>query len=316
MGLSRLRWVSFVGFAMVLAAPAWANYSWGAFTLFRPGVQLALVLLTLASETLVFRWLARVPWLTSALAVTGANLLSGLAGLVFMEPNYLEVPLLAIAFAVSCFLEAIVLIPVAESHRWRPLDGPSSHPWAALIVANLVSVLLCAGYVEVAFHGNRMPLIVRGRPLDMRSFAHEIESAAQHPDHSLRLAVESRSGPAHVFRQCASTAAVTVDIAPAWAPWAQLRTGPRYGIGEVPELLDPPGSGGRPLIWTGAPWVDGRRGVVFTDGNFRVMSEREFRQLHAVPRPLPQWLVQALQQRPPPGRSEPRPHSRSLHPRS
>ena len=294
----RYAWIGVL--ALLATSPAWANYSWGAFTLFRPGVQLGIVLLTLVSETVVFAWLAAVPWLTSAIAVAGANLLSGLMGMVFLEPNLVRPQLLIAAVPISCLLEAIVLVPTAEAHRkrayglWPPPHAPASHPWFAVLVANVVSFALALGYVAVLFHGHQMPLVVHGREPHMRSHAHVIATIAQRDDRGLRLAMADGKGPVYIFRDCARTEAVTVDIAPAWAPWAQLRTVRRYEVGEVPDVLDPPESGGRPMIWTGAPWVNGRRAVIFTDGSFRIMSEREFRKLGAVARPLPGWLVAAM----------------------
>ena len=290
--------------ALLASSPAWANYSWGAFTIFRPGVQLGIVLLTLISETVVFAWLARVPWLTSAVAVVGANLLSGAVGMVLLEPNYLNLPLLAIAFVVSCLFEAIVLIPVAEGHRWRWSDGRCGYPWGALFAANLVSLLLSVGYVQVLYRGHSMPLVVQSGEPRVRSYAHEIELVAKRPDRSLRVVLLAGKGPAYALRACYRRGRPSVvDVAPAWAPWAQLRTLPLYEIGAVPEVLDAPGSGGRPFIWTGGPWVNGRRAVIFTDGSFQVMSERQFRKLGAVPQPPPDWFVQALAR--PPTQSPP-----------
>ena len=55
---------------------------------------------------------------------------------------------------------------------------------------------------------------------------------------------------------------------------------------------------GKPMIWTGGPYLRGQRGVVFTDGSYQSMSEREFRELNAVAQPLPQWLTDALDKLP------------------
>ena len=79
-----------------------------------------------------------------------------------------------------------------------------------------------------------------------------------------------------------STHPVPLDVAPAWLPWAQMRMVREYESA-LPKRLDAEGQG-RPMVWTGGPYLGGRRGVIFTDGRFELMGEREFRSLGAMPR--------------------------------
>lgn len=273
MKLKACYWVPTV--ALLAAAPAWANYSWGQIGQFRPGIQLGIAVLVLVTEVLVIKPLVRMSWGVTTAAVVGANLLSAILGFFFVyDINFTHVGELVAAAIPTTVIEFMVVASVAEKHSGRPRYR--AH-WAfvAVFAANLLSALVTFGYLYANYRGHEQPLsrVERAR---MGSAAHQIAEACRsgHEAGTLELLprlISMRKLPA------------PIDLAPSWLPWARMRLTPRYESA-IPKRLDPPGKG-RPMVWTGAPYLAGERGVIFTDGRFEMMSERAFRQLGAVPSP-------------------------------
>lgn len=271
-----------VALAATLAVPVWANYSWGQMGQFRPGIQLGIVMLVLLAEVLVVRGITRMTWGVTAAAVAGGNLLSWGVGTVLVLGVNSADPLALLGFAFpSTLLEAMI---VGEVARRRSSLERHRAEWAvaAVLVANLFSAMVTYSYVWANYRGNSQPLS-RIEASRMSSVAHTIRQGVQGGDTDLRAACERNGMAAALLGRAGSNAAnVLRDVAPAWLPWAQMRMVREYESA-LPKCLDAEGQG-RPMVWTGAPYFAGKRGVIFTDGRFELLGEREFSRLGAVPR--------------------------------
>jgi hypothetical protein len=298
--------------ALLATSPAWANASWGHFSGLRPGIQVGVVVLTLGVETLVFVLATGLPWLRTAYAVILANVLSGIIGLVFLEAFFHPV-FVPFMVGLTCLIEAPILVGGANRYLRRtrglfPRPGERRRrPWLGLIAANVLSATLAMAYVFtlVPTQDLRGPRGARGADV-LAAVAKDLPQVAHREDRSLRSALAEGTLPPYPLRRLVSRWEAVFDVAPKWAPWSQLRRLPAYEVGEVPEILDIAGTG-RPLAWTGGPYLHGRRGIIFADGSYRTMSEREFRTLNAIPQPPPPWLTELLKETPSPPRSSPTP---------
>ncbi|MEN6301258.1 MAG: hypothetical protein ABFD96_00955 [Armatimonadia bacterium] len=272
-------WVTLL--ALAASAPVWANYSWGQMGQFRPGIQLGIVVLVLLVEMLLIRPMTRMTWRATAAAVAGANALSGLFGLLFiLGMVHFTRPAELMVLAIPSALIEFIVVGLA-AREWSPRPGQRVE-WAfiGVLVANLLSAMVTFGYVQANYHGRPQPFL-RGREgIEMEIVARQV-AEAQAEGAELRTLCERGSISAFFLKRVVeSTHPVPLDVAPAWLPWAQMRMVRKYESA-LPKRLDPEGQG-RPMVWTGAPYFAGKRGVVFTDGRFELMGERAFRKLRAV----------------------------------
>ena len=292
--------------AALLTSPAWANYSWGQMGMFRPGIQLALVLLALITEIVVIRLITGMSWGWSAIATATANAVSGFLGMVLTagQANLTEPAQLFVLIIPSLIIEAPIIVSFAASHS--PRLQPRHWAFIAAIPANVLSAGLCFGYLWLNYRGEEQPIAWdEGANMRLRG-SMPGGSVLGNPDEGLR--------PNHIFRRLSvSQNEISLDVAPPWLPWAQFRPMRRYESGHIPKALAPEGQGA-PMVWTGGRYLQGRRGVLFSDGSLKYLTESEFRTLNAVPQPFPQWLVEHLKKPPPtlsrPG-GKPRPSPRA-----
>lgn len=296
--------------AALLTSTAWANYSWGQMGMFRPGIQLALVLLALITEIVVIRLITGMSWGWSAIATATANAVSGFLGLVLTagQAKLTEPAQLFVLIIPSLIIEAPIIISFAASHS--PRLQPRHWAFIAAIPANVLSAGMCFGYLWLNYRGEEQPIIGR------EGWAMYISASTLRERYEGSIIGDAQLGfrPSHIFRRLSeSQDEVSVDVAPPWLPWAQFRPVRRYESGHIPKTLAPEGQGA-PMVWTGGRYLQGRRGVLFSDGSLKYLTESEFRTLNAVPQPFPQWLVEHLKKPPPtlsrPG-GKPRPSPRA-----
>lgn len=271
------------GLALLTAAPAWANYSWGQMGQFRPGIQLGIVVLVLVTEVLVIKPLLRMNWPISALAVVLANAASALVGSILLggQPGFADLRLLLVFAIPSTVIEFAIVGQFAAGHSSLDDYRHRGHwTFIAVLAANLLSALVSFGYIHANYRGHAQPLprVERGR---MRSAAHQIAEAYGSGREAGTLELVPRL--VHLTKPSGPIDVAPIDVAPPWLPWAVMRPALRYESA-LPRRLDPPGNG-RPMVWTGAPYLNGLRGVIFTDGRYEEMSEGDFRKLGAVPAP-------------------------------
>ncbi|MCE5240626.1 hypothetical protein LLH23_19370 [bacterium] len=287
----------FVAALVFFSTPVWANYSWGQMGQFRPGIQAAIVVLVLAVEWLVIWLMTRMSWLAALITTVGANALSGLIGYAVVGAMQLTDPQQLFVLVIpSVIIETSVVLPCARSSSERP--SHRAH-WAfiAVIVANVLSAAVSFGFLQLNYGSEPQPIFGREGWM-LAGGAYFLRSTAPKHGGSIRSAVTDTSSTPMMFRAAVgSRGKALLDVAPPWLPWSRRAWVAPYQVGGVPDRLAPDGQG-QPMLWTGGPYLQGRRGVVFTDGSFRLMSEREFCKLGAVPHPPPDWLVQAVERSP------------------
>lgn len=279
--------------AVLLTSPAWANYGWGQMGMFRPGIQLSIVLLALITEITIIRLITRMSWGWAAIATVTANAVSGLLGSVFVGQARLTEPELFVLIIPSLIIEAPIIISFAASQS--PRLQPRHWAFIAAIPANVLSAGVCFGYLWLNYRGEEQPIIGR------EGWAMHLAASTLRERYWGSIIGDPEEGlrPRHIFRRLGDAQdEVSLDVAPPWLPWAQFRPARLYESGHIPRTLAPKGQGA-PMVWTGGPYLQGRRGVLFSDGEVEFMTEREFRKLDAMPQPLPQWLVEHIKKPPP-----------------
>lgn len=281
--------------ALLAAAPAWANYSWGQMGQFRPGIQFGIVVLVLLTEVLVIRPMTRMSWSVTIAAVVSANAISGFAGyfLLGFVPLTDLMPLLALAIP-STIIEFLIVGAVAR--QWSARKAQRGE-WAfiGVLVANVLSALVTFGYLYANYGGREQPILWRSGTCMMLT-AKDLRQGTPRYDQDLVGWSRTNGIGAMFLRSVVKTGTPeSLDVAPPWLPWAVMRPAPLYQSA-LQQRLDPPGQG-RPMVWTGAPYFAGRRGVIFTDGRYELMPESSFRQLNARPAP-PQITIPPLRTNP------------------
>jgi hypothetical protein len=278
--------------ALLAAAPAWANFSWGQLGQFRPGIQLSIVLLVLLAEIAVIKPMMQMSWAVTAAAVTGANLVTGVMGSYLIHSiKFTHLDQLAILVIPSTIIEFLIINNIAR--QWSPRQGQRGE-WAfiGVLAANLLSALVTYGYVYVNYGSEDHPLAVREGTY--MSYVGDVLSRNR-LEGDLEVPVAMRETPmvAHLARMATRSGAQRpFDVASRWLPWAVMRPAQQFESA-IAERLDTP-ERARAMIWTGAPYFAAKRGVIFSDGSYRLVSEREFRQLNAVPAPPPESVRRAL----------------------
>ena len=282
MKLKACYWVP--ALALLTAAPAWANYSWGKIMVFRPGIQLGIVVLVLLTETLVVRVVVQMPWKTTALAVIAANAVSGGLGYVFLFGDvHFTNPISLLYMAIpSTVIEFLVVNAIVRNASARP-SHCAEWTFIGVLAANLLSALVTFGYLYANYGGRQQP-ILWSDGVRMRCLGSNFRLGSQGYEAELQaLCVHNEYVAASLRRVLEHAQPEPFDVAPPWLPWAQMRLAPRYESA-LPQRLDPQGRG-RPMIWTGAPYFVGQRGVLFSDGHFETVSESHFKQLGVRPSP-------------------------------
>lgn len=283
MKLKACYWVP--ALALLSAAPAWANSSWGQMGQFRPGIQLGIVVLVLLTETIIVGSMTRMSWLGSGVAVAVANGLSYIIGLPLMTGPVMKMtslPVLLWMAIPSTILEFLVVNAVAR--HWSARKAQRGE-WAfiGVLVANLLSALVTFGYLYANYRGETQPILWR-EVSHMQYVAGELQGGIPKYGDDLGAVCKQYITAAGLLRAASRPAQLTAfDLAPPWLPWAQMRLAPYYESA-LPRRLDPPGRG-HPIVWSGARYLAGKRGVIFSDGRFELMTERAFRQLGATPAP-------------------------------
>jgi len=262
---------------------------------FRPGIQLGMVVLVLAVEIVVIRLMTQMSWATAAIAAASANLVSGFFGRALGSDVRLTEPAQLFPLIIpSTIIEALVVVPFARRRSRRP--GQRGY-WAfiGVLVANILSASVCVGYLWLNYRSEPQPVLGR-EGWAMLGSAGALRRAARDHEGSVPDAIaESRAAASLFLLATRQNGPRLLDVAPLWLPWSQRRWLAFYETGEIPEKLAAEGQG-KPMIWTGAVYLNGRRVVVFSDGSSKLVTESEFHNLNAVPRPVPQWLTELLKE--------------------
>ncbi|MHB8997317.1 MAG: hypothetical protein ACYC63_18900 [Armatimonadota bacterium] len=107
--------------ALLAAAPAWANFSWGQLGQFRPGIQMGMVVLVILAEIAIIKPMTQMTWGVAAAAVVGANIVTGVMGrfLIYDSFKFTRLDHLAILVIPGTIIEFVVINEAARAWSRR-----------------------------------------------------------------------------------------------------------------------------------------------------------------------------------------------------